>query len=209
LTLLRFVELDKGSINVDGFDLSRIPHTVVRRQCFITIPQDPVLVSECSLRFTLDPSETYSDSQLVQALVDVRLWSHFSDFCETIRPRAEANSASQSNNLLDLAMTWYLPLTQSQLQLLALSRAILRTEPPRKLATAGIQSRPILLLDEATSAMDSETEMFFHELIHRKFTNQAYTVLWIAHGIDLLDDHGIRHSFDRVIRLNKGALQEL
>lgn len=50
---------------MDGVDLSLTSHSTVREQCFVTIPQDPFVIQDASLRFNDDPSESYEDEEIV------------------------------------------------------------------------------------------------------------------------------------------------
>merc|ERR1719486_1346473 len=56
--LFRIVELDGGSISIDGMDTRKLGLRELRRGLFI-IPQDPVLFS-ASLRFNVDPFDEHS-----------------------------------------------------------------------------------------------------------------------------------------------------
>lgn len=46
LTLLRVLDTQAGSVKIDGVDLSLVPRSLVRERCFITVPQDPVLLGQ-------------------------------------------------------------------------------------------------------------------------------------------------------------------
>ncbi|KAG7390174.1 ATP-binding cassette sub- C member 8 [Phytophthora pseudosyringae] len=60
--LMRLVELDAGSITIDGVDISKIGLHDLRSNIAI-IPQDPVLFSG-SVRSNLDPFDQFSDEQI-------------------------------------------------------------------------------------------------------------------------------------------------
>lgn len=206
LTLLRLLDLDKGSIFVDGIDLSRVPRSIIRERCFITIPQDPLITIEASLRFNIDAFERYSNDQVVCALEEARLWSHFSKAgdgeeqypCGTLRASIE--------KILDQPSTSFSPLTLGQLQLLSLSRAVLRSQRPLKMPDSESSSKPILLLDKATASLDIETEAYVQDLIHEKFTRQGHTVIMVAHRIGLgMGSNGTRE-FNKVIWMDQGKL---
>ncbi|KAI9987884.1 hypothetical protein PInf_024139 [Phytophthora infestans] len=60
--LMRLVELDAGSITIDGVDISKIGLHDLRSNIAIT-PQDPVLFSS-TVRSNLDPFDQFSDDQI-------------------------------------------------------------------------------------------------------------------------------------------------
>ena len=61
--LFRIVELDGGSISIDGMDTRKLGLRELRRGLFI-IPQDPVMFS-ASLRFNVDPFDEYDDEEVL------------------------------------------------------------------------------------------------------------------------------------------------
>ncbi|KAH9127149.1 hypothetical protein LEN26_004760 [Aphanomyces euteiches] len=69
--LLRLVELESGSISIDGVETATLPLRTLRRALAI-IPQDPVLFSG-SVRFNLDPSGVADDDALWQVVRRVHL----------------------------------------------------------------------------------------------------------------------------------------
>ena len=66
LALFRFLEARRGSIEIDGVDISTLRLHDLRR-CLAIIPQDPVLFSG-TLRSNLDPFDEHSDVELLEAL---------------------------------------------------------------------------------------------------------------------------------------------
>ena len=71
LALFRFLEARKGSILIDGIDISRLAIGDLRRNLAI-IPQDPVLFSG-TIRSNLDPFERYSNQELRHAMAKLQL----------------------------------------------------------------------------------------------------------------------------------------
>jgi ABC-type multidrug transport system fused ATPase/permease subunit len=71
VALFRLVELESGSILVDGVDLAKLGLSDVRGRLSI-IPQDPFLLAG-TLRDCLDPFSSSSDGDILEALKAVRL----------------------------------------------------------------------------------------------------------------------------------------
>lgn len=75
-TLLCLLEIDSGSITIDGVDISTIPRQTVRER-INTLPQEPFFLHG-SVRENLDSHGSLEDEVLITALSDVGLWSRFS-----------------------------------------------------------------------------------------------------------------------------------
>ncbi|GIC86176.1 uncharacterized protein Aud_002541 [Aspergillus udagawae] len=104
--LFCMIELQSGSITVDGIDLNNISRQEVRSR-LIAIPQDPFLVPG-TVRFNASPDETVADNQITEALEKVGLWEH-------VQKRGGLDT--------DIGI---LSLSHGQQQLFCLARAILR-----------------------------------------------------------------------------------
>lgn len=106
LTLFRMLELNSGSIVVDGVDLSSIPRHEVRSR-IIGLPQD-IFVLNGSVRLNVDPYGLATDRAIIAALQDVRLW-------EGIQGKGGLDIDIEDVNL-----------SHGQKQLLCLAQALLR-----------------------------------------------------------------------------------
>lgn len=106
LTLFRMLEINWGTIFIDGLDLSTMPRHYIRSR-LNAIPQEPYFLAG-SIRLNLDPYSSSSDALLVSALRKVHL-------LDTV----------MSNGGLDADMDPDM-LSHGQRQLFCLARAILR-----------------------------------------------------------------------------------
>ncbi|KAG0652310.1 abc multidrug transporter B [Hyphodiscus hymeniophilus] len=104
-SLCRLIELDSGSISIDGIDLRTVPREVLRSR-ITAIPQDPFVLSD-TVRVNADTSGEASDDIIISALKKVQLWNIVS-----ARGGLDAQMKSQ-------------PLSQGQQQLFCLARAML------------------------------------------------------------------------------------
>lgn len=207
LTLLHLLDIQGGSIKVDGIDLCRVPRSLLRARCFIAVPQDPFIFADASLRFNLDPSRTLPDDSLVTALEKTQLWRHI---C-----RAGGTATQEPEDILDLSLSSIPPLSTGQLQLLSLSRAILRRQVQWTSGLSNTQchdmpgeTKPILLLDEATSSLDPETESVVQDVIQEEFTDKGHTVIIVAHRVGALAK-GMRQGIDVVVWMKDGRIEKV
>ncbi|KIE00725.1 ABC transporter, partial [Metarhizium majus ARSEF 297] len=72
LTILRMLELDAGSITIDGYDTSKISREELRRR-LNTLPQEPFFLHG-SVRENVDPLQISSDERIIETLRAVQLW---------------------------------------------------------------------------------------------------------------------------------------
>ncbi|KAK2738485.1 hypothetical protein FQN57_007000 [Myotisia sp. PD_48] len=74
-TLLRMLDIESGSISIDGQNISKIPRQEVRRR-LNTLPQDPFFLHG-TVRENLDPFEAVNDERIEEVLRAVGMWEFF------------------------------------------------------------------------------------------------------------------------------------
>jgi ATP-binding cassette subfamily B protein len=128
--LMRFYELDEGSIKIDGISLSDMSKEQVR-SLYAMVLQDTWLFNGTIAENIAYGSEYATDKEIEEAARN----AYADDFIRTLPDGYDTVLGEDATNL-----------SQGQQQLLTIARAII-AEPK------------ILLLDEATSSVDTRTEM--------------------------------------------------
>ena len=127
--VLRLLELDSGTLRIDGVDVATLRRDALRGR-LVALPQDPLVLAGVDVRGNADPGGAASEAAVRAALERVGLWAAV---------EARGGLAAEVSGA-----TW----SRGQLQLLALARALL-------LVRAG---RRVVLLDEPTSGVDAEAD---------------------------------------------------
>ena len=146
--VLRFANLDKGTITIDGQDIAAVSQESLRSQ-IAYVPQEPYLFHR-SLRDNIAYGRPdASDDEILAAIK---------------RANAEEFIDALPKGLDTIVGERGVKLSGGQRQRIALARAILK-------------NAPILVLDEATSALDSESERLIQDALEKLMKGRTAIVV--------------------------------
>jgi ATP-binding cassette subfamily B protein len=146
--LLRFYELNSGSIEIDGVNIKDIKRTELRK-IFGMVLQDTWLFN-ASIKDNIKYGNPLADDSLVKKAAKDSL---IDNFIETLPSGYDYEINSETTNL-----------SQGEKQLLTIARAFLKD--PK-----------ILILDEATSSVDTRTEMLIQNAMKSLLKNRTSFVI--------------------------------
>ena len=146
--LLRFYDVQKGAIRIDGVDIKDMDLTDLRRR-FGVVLQDPFLFSGTVAQNIRLGSAWITDAAVEKAAEDVNV----ADFIRTLPEGFQEKVRERGSTL-----------STGQKQLISFARALAH-EPK------------ILILDEATSSVDTETEFRVRDALTRMVTGRTSLII--------------------------------
>lgn len=146
--LLRFVDLQSGSITIDGQNINEVTQASLR-QAIAYVPQEPLLFHRTLFENIAYGDERASKKDVVKA---AKL------------ARADEFIAQLTQGYETLVGERGIKLSGGQRQRIAIARALLKNSP-------------ILILDEATSSLDSESEKYIQEGLWELMKNKTALVI--------------------------------
>lgn len=160
--LLRLYDAEKGRIEIDGQDITRVTQESLRRQIGM-VTQETAMFNRSARENILYGRPDASEEELIAAAKKAEAHA-FIEGLEDHRGRTGYDAHLGERGV---------KLSGGQRQRIALARAILK-------------DAPILVLDEATSALDSEVEAAIQSALDRVM--EGKTVLAIAHRLSTLTE---------------------
>ncbi len=158
--LLRFFDVDKGKILIDGQAIHQVTQESLRGQIGM-VTQDTSLLHRTVRENIAYGRPDASDEEIIRAAKQAQAWEFIKDLYD-----------DKGNKGLDTQVGERgVKLSGGQRQRIAISRVMLK-------------NAPILLLDEATSALDSEVEFAITESLNDMM--QGKTVIAIAHRLSTI-----------------------
>lgn len=146
--LLRFYDVTKGSITVDGHDIRTITQDSLR-EAISFVPQEPILFHRSLLENIRYGKPDASEAEVVHA---AKL-AHAHEFISKSQQGYETQVGERG-----------IKLSGGERQRVAIARAILK-------------NAPILVLDEATSSLDSESEMLIQDALKHLMKGKTVIVI--------------------------------
>lgn len=155
--LLRYFDVEGGSISIDGHPITKLTQESLRTHISI-IPQD-ITMFHRSIRENLQLAKIDADdAEIVAACKSAKIHNDI-----VAMPRGYDSIVGERG----------VKVSGGQRQRIAIARAILK-------------NAPILILDEATSSLDTPTESLIQASINKLLESSKATVIAIAHRLSTL-----------------------
>ncbi|TOP88738.1 ABC transporter ATP-binding protein [Vibrio parahaemolyticus] len=181
--LLRFHDVEEGSIKIDGQNIADVTQDSLRSKIGM-VTQDTSLLHRSIRDNILYGNPTASEEELLKATKQ----AHAHEFIETLTdPFGNVGYDAQVGER-------GVKLSGGQRQRIAISRVLLK-------------DAPLLVLDEATSALDSEVEAAIQESLNELM--QGKTVIAIAHRLSTIAQIDRLIVLDKGNVVEQGSHQEL
>lgn len=158
--LLRFYDLNAGSILIDGQDISTVSQLSLRSNIGV-VTQDTSLLHRSIRDNIAYGNQSASDEQVIEAAKTASADVFIKDLTDMHGNKGYAALVGERG----------VKLSGGQRQRIAIARVILK-------------NAPILVLDEATSSLDSEVEQAIQEQLYRLM--EGKTVLAVAHRLSTI-----------------------
>lgn len=146
--ILRYYDVNKGRVSIDGQDISKATQTSLREQVAL-VPQDPALFHR-----SLKENIAYGlPEATMEQVIAAAKKAHCHEFISKLQDGYETLVGERG-----------VKLSGGERQRVAIARAILK-------------NAPILILDEATSALDSESEHLIQDALRTLMEDKTVIVI--------------------------------
>lgn len=158
--LLRFYDVERGTIMIDGKDISEVQQDTLREQLAM-VTQDTSLLHRSVRENLLYGRPDATEEMMIAAAKKAKAHEFILDLVDPQGRRGYDAHVGERG----------VKLSGGQRQRVAIARVLLK-------------DAPILIMDEATSALDSEVEAAIQEQLHQLMENK--TVIAIAHRLSTI-----------------------
>ena len=163
--LLRFYDVDKGEILINGINIKDIDLTWLRSNIGI-VSQEPILTSGTIKENILYGVDNYTEKKFIEICKLANVYSFATD--KKLFPKEFETIVGERG----------IKVSGGQKQRIAIARAL-------------IKDSKILIFDEATSALDSENEAIVQEAINNIINQKKITTIIIAHRLSTVKNANI------------------
>lgn len=146
--LLRFYDVNRGSVEIDGQNISKVTQDSLR-EAIAYVPQEPILFHRTLMENIRYGRRDASDAEVMEAAKK----AHCHEFISQLADGYETFVGERG-----------VKLSGGERQRVAIARAILK-------------NAPLLLLDEATSSLDSESEALIQDALENLMEGKTVIVI--------------------------------
>ncbi|UAA39317.1 ABC transporter ATP-binding protein [Paraneptunicella aestuarii] len=158
--LLRFYDVEKGTLLIDGYNVSDVQQESLRANIGM-VTQDTMLLHRSVRDNILYAKPEASEEELIAACKKAEAWDFIQDLTDPDGNKGLEAQVGERG----------VKLSGGQRQRIAIARVLLK-------------DAPILVLDEATSALDSEVEAAIQDNLYKLM--EGKTVIAIAHRLSTI-----------------------
>ena len=181
--LLRFYDVDKGEILINGINIKDINLSWLRRNIGI-VSQEPILTSGTIKENILYGVDNYNEKTFIEICKLSNVYSFVTD--KKLFPKEFETIVGERG----------IKVSGGQKQRIAIARALMK-------------DAKILIFDEATSALDSENEALVQEAINNIINKKKITSIIIAHRLSTVKNADVIYVMDNGRIVEYGSHNEL
>ena len=181
--LLRFYDVDKGQILINGIDIKDIDLTWLRNSIGI-VSQEPILTSGTIRENILYGVDHFTEKKFIEVCKLSNVYSFATD--KKLFPKEFETIVGERG----------IKVSGGQKQRIAIARALMK-------------NTKILIFDEATSALDAENEATVQEAINNVINQKKITTIIIAHRLSTVKNANIIYVMNYGKIVEYGTHEEL